>query len=240
VLPVAVLCGGLGTRLRPLTDTVPKAMVLVAGEPFIAHLLRLLASRGVTDVVLCVSHLGELIERFVGNGSRFRLTARYSYDGPQRVGTAGAVRRALPLLGDRFLLTYGDSYLPIPYVPIETAFVRSGKSMLMTVWQNRGVLAPSNVAMQDGRIVAYRKGTSDPAFTYVDYGVGAYARAPFDELADNVAADLSEITHRLIAANDIATFEVFEPFYEIGSPKGLAAMENYLRTRPHPPEKEQS
>jgi MurNAc alpha-1-phosphate uridylyltransferase len=232
MLSVAILCGGLGTRMRPLTDAIPKALIPVAGEPFIAHLLRLLAARGVRDVVLCVSHLGEMIEEFVSDGTAFGVSARFSYDGPERVGTAGAVRRALPLLGERFLLTYGDSYLPIDYAAVETAFARSGRAMLMTVWRNRNELAPSNIAMDGGRIVAYRKGAADPGFEYIDYGVGAFRRDDFDALPADVPIDLAEIVRRSISHDDIEPYEVFERFYEIGSPEGLAETERYLRSHP--------
>jgi NDP-sugar pyrophosphorylase family protein len=232
MLPVAILCGGLGTRMRPLTDTIPKAMIPTNGEPFIAHLLRLLASRGVENVVVCVAYLGETIEAFVRDGSEFGVSVSYSYDGPQRVGTAGAVKRALPLLGDRFLLTYGDSYLPADYAAIETAFVTSDASMLMTVWRNRGKLSPSNVAIRDGKIVEYRKGASDPAFEYIDYGISGFAASAFDAIPSDEPTDLATIVREAIAGASIVPFEVYERFYEIGSPEGLEETERYLRSNP--------
>ena len=136
MLPVAILAGGLATRLGPLTEGVPKALLTVGGEPFLAHQLRLLQRSGVTRVVLCVGHLGERIRDFAGDGRRFGLEIEYSFDGPQLLGTGGAIRRALPLLGDAFFVLYGDSYLPCGYRGVETAFLASGKHGLMTVFRN--------------------------------------------------------------------------------------------------------
>src|SRR4051794_38673871 len=107
MLPVAILAGGLATRLRPLTETIPKAVVPIRGEPFIVHQLRLLASRGLTRVVLCLGYLGEMVHDVVGDGHRFDLQVEYSLDGPMLRGTAGAIHQALPLLGDRFFVVYG-------------------------------------------------------------------------------------------------------------------------------------
>ena len=220
--------------MRPLTETVPKAMISVNGEPFIAHLLRLLASRGVSRCVLCVSHLGEMIESFVGDGADFGMEVAYSDDGPERVGTAGAIKRALPLLGDRFLMTFGDSYLTADYAAIEATFIASGATSLMTVWHNRGSLSPSNVHMRNGTIVAYRKGTPEPLFEYIDYGISGFTREPFDALIAGEPADLGTIVRAAILAESIAAFEVFDRFYEIGSPDGLAETERYLRHHPIP------
>src|SRR5262245_47348338 len=137
MLPVAILAGGLATRLRPVSETIPKALVPVAGEPFLAHQLRLLAASGIRRVTLCVGYLGDTIEAFAGDGSRFGLELSYSSDGPELRGTAGAIAHARRLLGDDFFVLYGDSYLPCDYAAIQQAFERSGKPGLMTVFHNR-------------------------------------------------------------------------------------------------------
>src|SRR4051794_4872944 len=137
-LPVAILAGGLATRLRPLTETIPKSLVEVAGEPFLAHQLRLLHSHGIRRATLCVGYLGEMVREFAGDGARFGMEVTYSFDGPELRGTAGAVRQALPLLGPAFFVLYGDSYLPCDYAAVERAFLESGKLGLMTVFRNEG------------------------------------------------------------------------------------------------------
>src|SRR5215475_16199750 len=112
MLPVAILAGGLATRLRPITERIPKALIEINGEPFIAHQLRLLRSRGIRRVVLCLCYLGEMVRDFVGGGQAFDLAVEYSFDGPVLLGTAGAIHRAIPLLGGAFFVLYGDSWLP--------------------------------------------------------------------------------------------------------------------------------
>src|SRR6266481_3446322 len=111
--PIAVIAGGLATRMGDRARTTPKSMLVVAGEPFIAHQLRLFRREGLERVVLCVAHLGDQIEDFVGDGAKFGLSVNYSPDGETLMGTGGAVKKALPLLGDEFFITYGDSYLDI-------------------------------------------------------------------------------------------------------------------------------
>src|ERR1035437_6108261 len=112
MLPIAILAGGLATRLRPVTETVPKALIEVAGEPFFGAQLRLVGHHGVARVVLLVGYLGEKIQAFAGDGRAFGLDVEYAFDGPQLLGTAGALRRALPMLGAAFAVIYADSHLP--------------------------------------------------------------------------------------------------------------------------------
>src|SRR6266481_2293671 len=136
VLPVAILAGGLATRLRPATEKIPKSLLEVNGEPFIAHQLRLLKAGGVSQVVLCVGFLGEMVRDVVKNGHAFGLDVHYSFDGPALLGTAGALKRALPALGKAFLTLYGDSYLLCDYAGVAREFEASGKQALMTVFLN--------------------------------------------------------------------------------------------------------
>src|SRR5262245_48353254 len=144
MLPVAILAGGLATRLRPITENVPKAMIEINGEPFLAHQLRLLSSNGIQRVVLCVGYRGDQIQQYAGDGGRFGLHIEYSFDGPKLLGTAGAVRAALPFLGDAFHVLYGDSYLPCDYGAVEQTFFDSAKLGLMTVFRNDGKWDASN------------------------------------------------------------------------------------------------
>src|SRR5882762_5153238 len=135
--PVAILAGGLATRLRPLTEKIPKALLPVAGKPILAHQLRLLQSQGIRRVVLCAGYLGEMIEHDFGDGRDWGVKLEYSFDGPVLLGTGGALQRALPLLGEKFFVLYGDSYLPIEFAPVADCFERSGKLGLMTVFHNQ-------------------------------------------------------------------------------------------------------
>jgi NDP-sugar pyrophosphorylase family protein len=233
MLPVAILCGGLATRLRPATVTMPKALIPINGEPFIAHQLRLLSAAGVERVVLCVGHLGDMIQDFAGDGRRFGLDLTYSPDGPYLRGTAGAVRNALSRLGDAFLVLYGDSYLPCDYRAVERAFLESGQPGLMTVFRNCNEREISNVDFPDGRIVAYDKTTPSPAWEYVDYGLSAFQASAFSG-GDEAPRDLTPVFQELIRGNALAGFEVKERFYEVGSWTGIRELQAYLRQRTAP------
>ena len=168
MLACANLCGGLATRLRPVTEDVPKSMISIAGRPFVAHQLDLLRSRGVAQVVLCTGHLGDQIRAYVGDGSRFDLDVLYSPDGDQPLGTAGAIRKALPLLGESFFVLYGDSYLPCDMRAVAGAFHAARLPALMTVYKNSGKYDSSNVVLRDGRVSCYDKESRSPEMCYID------------------------------------------------------------------------
>lgn len=227
--PIAVLCGGLGTRLLPRTEVVPKAMIGVLGQPFIDILLRSLVLEAISHVVLCVAHLSEVIEEHVADGSQFGLNVSYSYDGAERLGTAGAIRKAIPMLGDRFGVVYGDSYLRCDFPEVQRAFDESKCDGLMTVLHNRGALVPSNVAVDAGRVTRYDKFASSSTIEYVDYGLTYYTARAFDMIPEVGASDLSDVATDLIRESSLASFEVSDRFYEIGSVEGLADTEAYLK-----------
>ena len=216
-------------RLRPITEKIPKALVSVAGEPFLAHQLRLLHARGLRRVVLCVGYLGEMIERDFGNGAAYGMEVRYSFDGPKLLGTGGALRQALPLLGDKFLVLYGDSYLPIDYAAVLASFHASGKPGLMTVYRNEDAWDTSNVHFADGRIVRYDKRERTPEMRHIDYGLGVFRASVFAERPEGEAFDLADVQRELVAKDALAGHEVFQRFYEVGSHAGLAELENLLR-----------
>jgi NDP-sugar pyrophosphorylase family protein len=227
--PVALLAGGLATRLRPMTEKIPKTLVSVAGEPFLAHQLRLLHAHGLRHVVLCVGHLGEMIEAQFGDGTAFGMRLEYSFDGARLLGTGGALVRALPRLGEAFLVLYGDSYLPIDYAAVVRAFVASGKPGLMTVFHNAGRWDTSNVVFADGTIRCYDKKALTPDMRHIDYGLGILqAKALAGRGADG-PFDLADVYRDLSRAGLLAGYEVAQRFYEIGSPAGLAELDALLR-----------
>jgi N-acetyl-alpha-D-muramate 1-phosphate uridylyltransferase len=228
MLPVAILSGGLATRLRPITEKIPKSLLEINGEPFLAHQLRLLHANGIRQVVLCVGYLGEMIEAYAGDGSRFGMEIRYSPDGPALRGTAGAIAQALPLLGDRFFVLYGDSYLPCDYAAVERAFEASGKTALMTVYHNRGQWDTSNVQYEDGRILAYNKKLRTPEMLHIDYGLGVLRAEAFAAVPREGAHDLADLYGALLAAGELAGFEVDQRFYETGSFQGIEELSSHL------------
>lgn len=218
---LALLAGGLATRLRPITTTVPKSMVPVAGEPFIAHQLRLLAAQNVREVVLCVGYLGEQVQEFVGDGSEFGCQVEYSFDGDKLKGTGGAIRQALPLLGEHFFIMYGDSYLPTAFAPVYECFLASGLAGLMTVFHNENQWDTSNVEFRDRRIVRYDKRAPTPEMRYIDYGLGIVRAEVFRQWQADEVFDLALLYEGLVKQQQLAGFEVQERFFEIGSHEGL-------------------
>jgi NDP-sugar pyrophosphorylase family protein len=228
-----VLAGGLGTRLAPVTETVPKCLIPVAGRPFAHWQLEWLASEGVTEIVYSIGHLGDLVRAEVGDGTRWGVSVRYVDDGPERRGTAGAVRLAVDdgALGDDFFVLYGDSWLSISLAAVEAAYRASTAPALMTVFRNRGRWEHPNAVLAGGMVTWYEKGLADPppAMEYVDYGLSVLSAAVVRELVPaGHRADLAEVFTPLSRAGRLAGFEATERFYEIGSPDGLAELERLL------------
>jgi N-acetyl-alpha-D-muramate 1-phosphate uridylyltransferase len=219
-LPVAILAGGLATRLGEITKTIPKALLEVAGEPFVVHQLALLREAGVHRIVMCVAHLADQIEAVLGDGSAYGVEVVYSNDGGQLVGTGGALRRALPLLGERFLVMYGDSYLRCDYRDVERAYLASGKLGLMTVYRNAGHYDASNVQFEEGRIRRYDKTPGVIGMTHIDWGLGALAASALADYPEG-KLDLANVYQDLLANDQLVGYEVFQRFYEVGSMSGL-------------------
>jgi NDP-sugar pyrophosphorylase family protein len=217
--------------LRPATESVPKSLIEVNGEPFVVHQLRLLREKGIRHVVLCVGHLGALVQSAVGDGSALGLQVDYSFDGPELLGTAGAIRNALPMLGDPFFVIYGDSYLPCDYAAVARNFEIAGVLGMMTVFRNEGKWDTSNVEFDAGRILAYSKKERTPRMHYIDYGLGVFRAEAFQSLPTGRVCDLAELYTGLLRRKQLAAFEVQERFYEIGSPAGLRETGEFLAGR---------
>lgn len=228
-LPVALLAGGMATRLRPITEKIPKLLVEVAGEPFFSHQLRLLRAAGLTKIVLCVGYLGQQIVDLYGDGSKWGVQIEYAFDGPKLLGTGGALIAALPKLGDAFYVLYGDSYLPVDYQAVGDFFLRSGRLGLMTVYENHGRYDTSNVWFEGGEIRLYDKKTKVPQMQHIDYGLGVFRAAAFNEFPRDAVVDLAEVQKSLVARAQLAGYEIRERFYEIGSHEGLQELDGLLR-----------
>lgn len=227
--PVAILAGGLATRLRPITERIPKLLVEVAGEPFFSHQIRLLKAAGLRRLILCVGFLGEKIVERYGDGSDWGVTIDYVFDGPKLLGTGGALIQALPKLSETFYVLYGDSYLPIDYQAVGKFFRTSGKLGLMTVFKNREQYDASNVWFENGAIRSYDKKNRLPQMQHIDYGLGVFHARAFDPFSRDVVVDLADVQKSLLARNELAAFEVQQRFFEIGSPAGLAELDEKLR-----------
>jgi NDP-sugar pyrophosphorylase family protein len=225
---VCILAGGLGARLGSLVADTPKPLLKVAGEPFVLHQLRLLAGQGASDVVLCVGYLGDRIEERIGD-EQFGVRITYSYDSPALEGTLGAIRKALPLLPDRFLVLYGDTYLRLDYGAAAEAWRASGLRGLMTVFRNDGQWDASNVLYESGRVVVYDKTAPTANMRWIDYGLGGLdvSALGFVGVAES---DLATLYRRLAEEGELCGYEVADRFYEIGTADALAETERFLRT----------
>ena len=228
MLPVVILAGGLATRLRPIIQTIPKALIEVAGKPFIEHQLEYLHKQGITTVILCIGYLGEMIQEVVGDGSRWSLQVSYSPDGPLLLGTGGALKQAVPMLGEQFFILYGDSYLPIDFPKVQNAFIESGQLGLMTIFKNQNQWDKSNVQYDQGQLIEYNKTIITPQMHYIDYGLGVLQARVLDGYPVSQAFDLSQVYNQLSLKKQLAGYEVFERFYEIGSHQGIADTHTYL------------
>jgi NDP-sugar pyrophosphorylase family protein len=224
--PVCILAGGRGTRLGERARDVPKPLVEVAGEPFLIHQLRLLAAYNVRRAVICVGHLGEMIESQVGP-ERFGIRIAYSHDSPALDGTLGAIRRALPLLPERFLVLYGDTYLRVDYVAADRAWRDSGLPALMVVLQNDGRWDHSNALYESGRVVAYDKHAPTREMSWIDYGLGGLTVVALERVADS-ERDLAGLHSALARRGELCGYEAGDRFYEIGTPGALAETATYL------------
>jgi NDP-sugar pyrophosphorylase family protein len=208
---------------------IPKSLVEVAGEPFLAHQLRLAYQQGFRRVVLLTGHLGDQIEQFAGDGSLFGLEIVYSRDGHSLRGTGGAVRAALRHLGEEFFVLYGDSFLDVDIKPAYSAFRASGSPALMMVLRNCNRWDQSNVVF-DGKMVLLHDKASrgQPGAEWIDFGFSIFSAVVFADWPVAEPFDLSSLTAHLARERALAGFEATQRFYEIGTPAGLAETEEYI------------
>lgn len=231
MVSVAILAGGLATRLRPYTEKIPKALLEVAGRPFIDWQLDLFQSQGFKDFVICTGYLGEQIETYLGDGSSREIRVRYSYDGEKLLGTGGALRKAADFLSDPFLVIYGDSYLEMDYRAVVEAYRYSGLQALMTVYENGDLWDSSNVEFDCGRIRRYDKKNRTPDMRFIDYGLSVISRRVLATIPAGEAADLADSFRRLAIEGQLAGYQATKRFYEIGSHSGWTELNHLLAKR---------
>lgn len=229
-----ILAGGLATRMRPLTESIPKALIPVRGVPFLDFQLRHLAATGVTDIVMAIGYKGSMIRDFAGDGARWGLQLAYMDEGENLRGTGGALRLALDegKLAERFLVLYGDSFLPVSMAEVWKQFLGCAEPALMTIYRNENQWDQSNVLWEHGRLL-YQK-NPEPELSarmrHIDYGLMGFTRDLIGkELESGKKSDLALLLHKLSVENQVFAVEVSERFYEIGSPKGLDDFERYSR-----------
>ncbi len=227
-MQIVILAGGLATRMRPVTEKMPKAMIEVCGKPFLEHQVELLKKNGIHDIVLCVGYLAGQIKDHFGDGSRFGVRISYSEETEGLLGTGGALKKAEGLLEKEFFLMYGDSYLPIAFMDVLKRFRECGRLGLMTVYRNMGRYGKSNVVVEGGMVAEYDKNKKDSRMEYIDYGLSMLSKKALSGLPEDGPFALDLLYKKLIKERQLCAFETGQRFYEIGSPEGLADLEAYL------------
>ena len=229
-MQIVILAGGLATRLRPLTEKMPKSMVLVEGKPFMEYQIELLKGQGVTDIVMCIGYLGEKIKDYFQDGERFGVRIRYSEEKDRLLGTAGAIKNAEPLLAEHFFVTYGDSFLMLDYGKIACYFERFDKLGLMVVYKNYNRWDRSNVVVEGNLVKVYDKKTQLPGMDCIDEGLSILRRRALAMLRPRKVRSLDDFYQGLIEAGELLAFETQQRFYEIGSPAGLEEFRQLIST----------
>lgn len=225
-----ILAGGLATRLRPLTEKIPKSMVPIDGKPFLQYQLDLLQKNDVKDVLLCVGYLGRQIEEYFGDGSQFNVNIRYSFEAQHLLGTGGALRNAIDLLEDRFFVLYGDSWLNIDYKNVYKKALLSGSPAVLVIYKNQSRWDKSNVVIKDGFVTVYNKNHLTPEMQYIDYGLSVLSKSiVLERIPAGVFYDLAETYKTLACEGKLAACEVFKRFYETGSMRGLKEFSELVR-----------
>jgi NDP-sugar pyrophosphorylase family protein len=227
-MQAVILAGGLGTRLQPLTTSVPKPMVPVHGRPFLEYELALLAQNGITDVVLCVGHLGEQVSRHFGTGHALGIQIEYSWDGKQLLGPIGALKNAETLLEDSFFVLYGDAYLRLDYQALMNSMLSSSRLAAMAVLHNHHEYGPSDLLVEDGIVKEYDKKRSRSELEWVNFGVSALRRHALQLAEPHQFCDEETFYGQLVAQKQLIAFEVKDRFYEIGSLSGLTQFSEFI------------
>jgi len=227
-MQVAILAGGMATRLGPLTKEAPKSLIHIRGKPFLQYQLELLKKGGVEDIVLCIGHLGERIEKHFGDGKEFGIHIEYSYDGDKLLGTAGALKNAERLLEDEFIVMYGDSYLFLDFSAVASYFRKLDKLGLMVVYKNTDRYDKSNVVIDGNLVKEYNKKVKSKDMVYIDYGASVLRKEALKLVPQNQPYSLEELFSQLIGRKQLLAYEVDRRFYQIGSLDGLHEFEKYI------------
>ncbi len=228
-LQIVILAGGKGTRILPLTQTMPKNMIEIKGKPFLSYQLELLKKNKIFDIVICVGFFAEQIVNYFEDGKKFGVNIRYVFESPSNLlGTAGALKNAEQYLNDEFFVMYGDSYLPVDFQLIFKEFVRSEKLGLMTVYKNANRFDKSNTSIKDGLVTSYNKPMKKSDLEYIDYGLLVLKKKILENIPPKKFVDLDFIINQLIKEKELAANEVTQRFYEIGSFSGIKDFEKYL------------
>jgi len=227
-MQMVIICGGLGTRLGHLTKYTPKSMIEIEGKPFLEYQIENLKKQSITDIVLCVGHLSKKIEEYFGNGQRFGVNLKYSFEKEKLLGQIGAVKNAEPLLEDSFFIMYGDSYLTLDLHKVYNFFMQHDKPALMVVYQNHDKYDKSNIIIQDNMVTGYGEKQKTRDMIYIDYGTSILRKKVLDYVPKGTSYSTEEFFTDLIKKQDLMAFESDKRFYHVGDPDSLEDFRNYI------------
>lgn len=231
-MQATILAGGLGTRLKPITQRIPKVMLSINGKPFLLYLLEHLRRQGITEIILCIGYLGEQVRNFLQDGESFGLKIRYSQEEEKLLGTGGALRQAQNLLDEYFLVINGDTYLPINYGDLEKSFLRCGKKALAVVYDNNEKTGVKNNVELDKELMIIRhdKERDDSGLKYVDAGVLVLKREALNFIGEECPISLEKgLYPTLIQQNELKAYITEQRFYDIGNLEQLKTFDEFVK-----------
>jgi NDP-sugar pyrophosphorylase family protein len=228
---MVILCGGLATRLGSLTITVPKSMIKIYDKPFLEYQIEILKKRSLKNIVLCVGHLSEQIEKYFGNGEKFGVNIKYSYDGDKQLGPIGALKNAEELLEEIFFIMYGDSYLDIDFQKMSSYFKDNKKLGLMAVYKNFDKYDKSNLIIKNNIIIGYGEKERTKDMVYIDYGTSILRKKSLNEIPKYTFISTGQFFSKLISKHELLAFEIKKRFYHIGNPDALEEFGNFIKTQ---------
>ncbi len=227
-MQVVILVGGLATRLKPITEKIPKSMIRINEKPFLEYQIELLKKNNLTDILLCIGHLSSQIKDYFGDGKRFGVRLDYSEEKEELLGTGGALKKAENLLEDEFFVMYGDSYLILDYQEIAAYFHNFNKLALVAVYKNYNQFDKSNLIVKNGLVKLYDKKGVNPEMVYIDEGISILKKNTLRDFPSHTPFPLDRIFQRLISKKELLAFQTNQRFYEIGSPEGLNDFKNLI------------
>ncbi|BDG07181.1 nucleotidyltransferase family protein [Anaeromyxobacter paludicola] len=228
-LPAAViLAGGFGTRLPEVSATRPKPMADVGGRPFLELVVAHLRSCGVREVVFSTGYKSEVIEAHFGDGARFGVAARCVRE-PEPLGTAGALRLALPFLGDRALVLNGDTYVDVDVAAMLAAHLAAGAAATLAAVPREDASRFGRLVVEGDRLTGFEEKRPERAPGLINAGVYLLERRVIEAIPAGRAVSFERETlpGLLAAGAPVGVFRHAGAFEDIGIPESLAAFREW-------------
>ncbi len=224
-----ILAGGLGTRMRPLTITTPKPMILIHGKPFLEYIIESLKKNNISEIVLLVGYLHEKIENYFGNGKKFGVNIKYSYSLVE-TDTGARLRNAKSLLQSSFLLLYGDNYWPLRLNELTTFYESMGKKMSVVVYNNLDNATKNNMFVNSQKLVEqYDRSRKSKNLNGVDIGFFILRKELVTEFSLANFSFEDVIIPKLIKQKQLAGFKTFHKYYGLSNFERIPIIENFFK-----------